>query len=517
MVAGPSAAGKSTLIRVINGLVPHFTGGQISGHIEVAGQDVVEVGPSVMSRYIGFVFQNPEAQMMLENVEEEIAFSLENAGLNPEEIERGIGRILDVLDMQEYRYRSISHLSGGERQRVAIATSLVRQPPILVLDEPTSQLDPKGARLLMEILSDLNQQLGLTIILTEHRLERVVQYCDRFTYLESGRIVADGPTREVLAGSPTVQQTPLARLSSLMGWEKTPLSTREARSFVTVSDAVSTLISERKNGQLSATAVKEQPVLQSRSLSFSYTNRPVLYDVNFSLASGEAVAIIGPNASGKSTFLKCLVGLLRPDEGEILLYGESITDQSVAQICRQIAYLPQFPDDLLFADSVRDEFEATLANHKIVGQEDESFLSHLLQDLDLLETADAYPRDLSVGQRQRVALGAVSVTKPRILLLDEPTRGLDYSAKSKLSKIWKEWQKKGMALVIVTHDMELAARVANRVVILEEGTIQRSGKVKAILGSSDFYGPQIARLFPGRRWITVQDAIEGLRSGESDT
>lgn len=515
LVAGPSAAGKSTLVRAINGLVPHFTGGRIKGHIEVAGQDVLESGPTVMSRYAGFVFQNPEAQMVLESVEEEIAFSMENAALPPAEIEQRIGEVLELLNMQQFRHRSLAQLSSGERQRVAIATSLARRPPILILDEPTSQLDPESARKIMEALADLNQRLGITIILTEHRLDRVVHYCDRFTYLEAGRIISDGPTRDVLGESPLAQQPPLSRLSNKMGWEKMPLTTLEARSFVSIPLSISSEDAEGTNGYGATKPTSGRLALQTRALAFSYADRPVLKNVEFSLAYGEAVAIIGLNGSGKSTLLKCLVGLLRPNDGDILLDGESIASLSVAKICRRVAYLPQVPDDLLFADTVREEFEATLNNHNITGDKQESLTLKLLEDLDLSGNSGAYPRDLSVGQRQRVALGAVSVTRPKVLLLDEPTRGLDYAAKSKLTTIWKKWQNKGMALAIVTHDIELAARVADRVVILNDGHIQSEGSVKSIIGQDDIFGSQISRLYPGRRWITVQDVIEGLKTGDT--
>ncbi len=515
LVAGPSAAGKSTLIRAINGLVPHFTGGKIAGHIEVAGQSVLESGPTIMSRYTGFVFQNPEAQMVLESVEEEIAFSMENAAIPPAEIEKRIGDILGLLNMSHFRHRSLAQLSSGERQRVAIATSLARRPPILILDEPTSQLDPESARIIMEALADLNQRLGITIILTEHRLDRVVQYCDRFTYLEEGRIIIDGLTRDVLGESPAAQQPPLSRLSSQMGWEKMPLTTKEARAYIDIPDLSTSEEAADSNGYGTTKPAQGPLALQTRALTFAYPDRPVLRNVDFSLAYGESVALIGLNGSGKSTLLKCLVGLLRPDDGEIYLNGESIAGFSVAKICRRIAYLPQVPDDLLFADTVKEELEATLNNHKIASDQNESYITELLGDLGLSENAAAYPRDLSVGQRQRVALGAVSVTKPKILLLDEPTRGLDYAAKSSLSAIWKEWQDKGMALVIVTHDIELAARVADRIVILNDGIIQSEGTVKSILGNDTIFSPQISRLYPDRSWLTVRDAIEGLKKGDA--
>jgi energy-coupling factor transport system ATP-binding protein len=511
LVAGPSGAGKSTIVRAINGLVPHFTGGQISGRVEVAGQNVLDSGPTVMSRYAGFVFQNPEAQMVLDDVEEEIAFSLENAALPTEEINLRINEVLEMLDMQHLRGRSITHLSSGERQRVAIATSLADHPPILILDEPTSQLDPEAARNLMATLADLREKQELTIIMTEHRLDRIVKYCDRLTYMDAGRILFDGPIRDALAESPLDQQPPLSRLSSRLGWEKMPLSISEAINLADTRLSLNPKEANRSNGYHAAPGHKF-PALQVDELTFSYGDRVALNKIDFSLNYGESVAIVGPNGSGKSTLLKCLVGLLRPDKGEVFLDGISTSTLAVAKICSRVAYLPQVPDDLLFAETVREELEATLANHQISDAENESDVALLLRDLELTEYAESYPRDLSVGQRQRVALGAVSVTKPEILLLDEPTRGLDYAAKSSLTAIWRVWQKRGMALVIVTHDIELAARVADRVIVLRDGAIEREGPSKSIFGEDDNFNTQISRLYPGRHWITVQDAVDGFES-----
>jgi energy-coupling factor transport system ATP-binding protein len=232
--------------------------------------------------------------------------------------------------------------------------------------------------------------------------------------------------------------------------------------------------------------------------------------VDIALAPGESIALIGPNGSGKSTLLKCLVGLVDPTEGDILLDGRPTINKSVAEICQQIAYLPQTPDDLLFAETVHDELVATLENHDIVPEQWRVSPGELLEELSLSPYATAYPRDLSVGQRQRVALGAVMITKPRLLLLDEPTRGLDYAAKQKLTVLWEKWRKEGMGILLVTHDMELAARVANRVIVLSEGQIVDSGLTSDVLGTKTLYGTQMARLFPDSGLLTVHEALDEL-------
>jgi energy-coupling factor transport system ATP-binding protein len=232
-----------------------------------------------------------------------------------------------------------------------------------------------------------------------------------------------------------------------------------------------------------------------------------LRGIEVSLAAGEATALVGANGSGKSTLLKCLVGLLRPDHGDIYLDGKSTAGLSVAEICRQVAYLPQTPDDLLFSETVREELQATLNNHGLNTEESALSPDELLDELGLGNLAEAYPRDLSVGQRQRVALGAVMITWPRLLLLDEPTRGLDYAAKQSLTRLWASWRRQGMGILLVTHDMELAARVADRVLVLKEGRIESSGPVADLLGTGSLYGSQMARIFPGSGVLTVNDAL----------
>ena len=218
---------------------------------------------------------------------------------------------------------------------------------------------------------------------------------------------------------------------------------------------------------------------------------------------------MGRNGAGKSTLLKCLVGLLRPAGGEVWVNGRSTRGRDVADICRQAAYLPQNPDDLLFAETVADELAVTLRNHGLTRQ---NGVAGLLEQLNLTEVAAEYPRDLSVGQRQRVALGAVAVTQPKLLLLDEPTRGLDYAAKQTLVAIWRRWLAAGMGLLLVTHDVELVAQIAQRTLIISQGEIIAAGETADILAASPLFAPQIARLFPGSGWLTVEDALAAYRS-----
>ena len=510
LLAGPSGSGKSTLLRCLNGLVPHFSGGVLVGGVSVAGIDAVRAGPRVLSRQVGFVAQDPEAQAVLDRVEGEIAFALENAAVSPDEMRLRVEEVLDLLDLTPLRDRRLHTLSGGERQRLAIAAALALRPRVLVLDEPTSQLDPQSAEDVLRALVRLNDDLGLTIVLAEHRLERIARYADRLTYLEAGQVVADGPVRAVLPRLPVAP--PLLQLAQALNWQPTPLTVKEARPFATAL-ADGAAAADQADVPPSAPTVTLAPpaapsVLAVSDLRFSYNGHQTLKDISFSIAPGEAVAMVGRNGSGKSTLLKCIVGVLRGQSGEVRVNGRPTRGRDVADICREVGYLPQNPDDLLFADTVADEVRATLRNHGLPLPPDE--VAAQLARLGLDALAGVYPRDLSVGQRQRVALAAVTATRPRLLLLDEPTRGLDRPAKEALMALWRGWLAEGAALLLVTHDVEMAATIATRTIMLSQGEVIAAGPTRDVLAGSPQFAPQMARLFPGRGWLTVQDVLGAL-------
>jgi energy-coupling factor transporter ATP-binding protein EcfA2 len=513
LIIGPSGAGKSTLLRCINGLVPHFSGGALEGNIDVNGLDPVQATPQVISHHVGFVFQDPEAQSVMDQVEDEIAFALENAAMPRQEMRVRVEEALDLLDLAALRDRRLDTLSGGERQRVAIAAALALHPQVLVLDEPTSQLDPKSAEDVLHSLARLNSDLGLTIVLVEHRLERVLPFTDRLVYLsETGTVVASGPPRRVLRDVELVP--PLVTLGRALDWDPLPLTVKEGRRFSrTVTNQHSGPGDQRQETGRSSDRQPEQPAaepyLQTRDVEVGYDGRPVVRGVDLDVRSGEIVVLMGRNGSGKTTLLKCIVGLLRPQQGRVKVAGQLVADRDVAEICRQVGYLPQDPNDLLFADTVLDELHSTLRNHGL-GANPPVDPQALLEQLGLGGKENAYPRDLSAGERQRVALGAITVTRPGALLLDEPTRGLDYAGKHALVDLLRGWCGDGMAVLLVTHDVELAAAAADRVVLMSQGEIIASGDPTQILGASPLFAPQVARLFPGTGWLTPEDALGGL-------
>ncbi len=512
LLIGPSGAGKSTLLRCLNGLVPHFSGGVLSGRVRVAGLDPVAATPQLLSQHVGFVFQDPEAQFVTDQVEDEIAFALENASMPPQAMRVRVEETLDLLGLTPLRDRSLQQLSGGERQRVAIAAALALRPKLLVLDEPTSQLDPKSAEDVLNALVRLNHDLGLTILLAEHRLERVLPFVDSVISLPAAD---DGALlyADTLAAMQAVELVPpLVAVGKALGWQPLPLTIKEGLRF-----SRPWLAAQRQAGTVLPLQRREsqrpgEPTLQARGLRVRLRQQEILRGVDLSLWPGEIVVLMGRNGAGKTTLLRTLVGLLRPWAGDVSIGSRPHAGRTVAEICRQVGYLPQDPNSLLFAESVQDELLVTLHNHQGAGAlQQEGFPSQLLARLGLADKAAAYPRDLSVGERQRVALAAVTVTQPATLLLDEPTRGLDYRAKLALEQLLRGWRDDGRAILVVTHDVELAAVIADRVILMSQGEIIAEGPPTEVLATSPFFAPQIARLFPETGWLTAEDVTGALQ------
>lgn len=536
VVSGPSGAGKSTLLRCINGLVPHFTGGALQGRIRVGDLDPVAAGPETMCRHVGFVFQDPETQFVMDYVEDELAFALENAAVPPAEMHQRIAEVLTYLDLAPFRDRRLTTLSGGEKQRVAIAAVLAFRPRVLVLDEPTSQLDPRSAHDVLTLLARLQDALGLTIVLAEHRLERVLAFADVL-------VAVRGPGAPLLAGPPQEivkemnLRPPVASLGHHLGWSPLPTTVAKARPFASqmvrknakaggdvkafTDGKVSIAVYETTKDEAMPTATSmpadlapprqdSVPAIAIRALTVAYAERVVVDEVTVELFPGEVAVLLGRNGAGKSSLLKAMVGLVPPVGGDISVGGRSIAGRSVAQICREVAYLPQDPSALLFAETVREELRITLRNHGMDAVEDDGALRSVLATLGLAQKAAAYPRDLSVGERQRAALAALLVAQPGTILLDEPTRGLDYQAKAQLSVLILRWRAAGRCVLLVTHDVELAAEVADRAMVMAAGRIVADGDPVQVMRDFPLFTPQIARLFPETDWLTVDDVVVDL-------
>ena len=525
VVVGPSGAGKSTLLRCINGLVPHFYGGTVGGRVRVAGRDPAALEPRRMSEVVGFVFQDPEAQAVVNVVEDELAFALENQGLPLGTMRLRVDEVLEQLQIDHLRQRQLSTLSGGERQRVAIASVLTLRPKVLVLDEPTSQLDPQAAQQVLEALRVLNRDLGLTVVLAEHRLERVVQYANRLLYIPGpGQPPLLGDPGEVLAHVPLVP--PLVELGKRLNWSPLPLTIEDAGRFVRElrvegcglrvqgSGGRGEDAGVRATGQTrKAEGGRSRPVvLEIDGLGFAYNGAPALRGVHLAVRQGEFVALLGPNGAGKTTLLKQCVGLLKPGQGRVNVLGMDTRRTPVEEVARHVGYVPQNPNALLFADTVSAELAFTRRAQGLPPAGEGSGIGDepLLETLGLSGMRDRYPRDLSVGERQRVALAAVLVGDPDLILLDEPTRGLDYEQKEALASFLQAQKRCGKTILVVSHDVELVAQCAERVLLMDGGEIVVDGPLRQVMNDSPRFASQINRLFRDPRYLTVGDVLEAM-------
>ncbi|GBD15124.1 Putative HMP/thiamine import ATP-binding protein YkoD [bacterium HR26] len=500
LLAGASGSGKTTLLRCLNGLVPHFHGGSFGGRVLVAGLDTRVHSTARLSRLVGFVAQDPEAQGLLDCVADEIAFGLENLGYDERAIRVRVEEALDLLGIASLRNRRLATLSGGERQRVALAAALAARPHILALDEPTSQLDPWAAESILDVLRRLVDDLGLTIVLAEQRLERVLGLCSRVTLLSpDGRLERDGPPEEIASELPW--PPPLIRLGLALGSRPVPLTVKQARELVHNRG----LVLSPGEPVRSAGRPADPPAVELERVWVRAGERWALEDVSLAVYPGLVTILMGRNGAGKTTLLRQIVGLQKPDRGRVVVLGREIIHLSRAELARAVGYVPQHPSSMLFSESVREELVVTLRARG--HQEDE--LEWTLQRLGLAEHAARHPYDLSGGERQRAALAAVLVGRPSILLLDEPTRGLDPERKADLGRLLRRVAADGCAVVVATHDVEFAAGWADRIALLAEGRVIAEGAPAEVLAGTLAYSTQINRVFGGP-YLTVEDVLAAV-------
>ncbi|MFN2587981.1 MAG: ABC transporter ATP-binding protein [Actinomycetota bacterium] len=490
LVTGPTGAGKSTLLRACNGLVPHFSGGRFSGTVLTGGLDTMRHPPRELAGTAAFVPQDPGSAFVLDRVEDELAYAMENLGVSPPVMRRRVEEVLDLLDLAALRDRSVRSLSGGERQRVAIAGALTAQPRILLLDEPTSQLDPQGAEDVLAALQRLVHDLGLTVLVAEHRLERVAGFVDAAIGCLGGGRVVDGEPRGVMAAAGT--GPPVARLGEILGWEPRPLTVRDARRF-----ARDVRLAREPRP---APAPPREAAMVAENVSASYGGDRVLNGITLALGRGETAALIGRNGAGKTTLLRCLAGLHEPDAGAVVVAATGTAPRPGTDV----ALCPQAPDTVLFCETVTGEVEATLRASPI-----DAAATDVLREVGIETLADRHPRDLSAGQRLLVATAAVVATGAPVLLLDEPTRGLDVESKALLAAYLRRRAATGLATLFATHDVELVADVAGRVVMLASGDVVADGPPAAVLGDSPVFAPQTARVL-GSPWLTPRDVAASL-------
>ncbi|MEV7603245.1 ATP-binding cassette domain-containing protein [Kitasatospora sp. NPDC089797] len=515
LVVGRTGVGKSTLLGAVNGLVPHFTGGTLRGRVTVAGRDTADHPPRELADVVGVVGQDPVAGFTTDTVEEELAYAMEQLAIPPDTMRKRVEETLDLLGLAELRHRALHELSGGQQQRVAIGSVLTAHPRVLVLDEPTSALDPTAAEEVLAAITRLVHDLGVTVLLAEHRLERVVQYADRVVHLPGDGTVVHGPPAEVFAGASVAP--PVVRLGRLAGWRPLPLSVRDARR---AAAPLRERLADVPVPPPRRAAVAGERVLEARKVVVRYGPVTAVREVGLELRAGQVTALMGRNGSGKSSLLWALQGSGPRQGGSVQVTGPARDGRpgkggdprklSAADARRLVGLVPQTPTDLLYLESVRDELAQADRESGADGPGAREILDRLAPGIP----DRSHPRDLSEGQKLALVLAVQLAAAPTVVLLDEPTRGLDYAAKEALVRIVDQLAAEGRSVVVSTHDVEFVASAADRVVVLAEGEVVADGPTADVVTASPTFAPQTAKILAPLPYLTVRQvdaALEGDR------
>ena len=516
VVMGRNGAGKTTLCVLLNGVIPNVLGGKMRGRTEVMGLDTRRHHVYEMAQYVGMVLQDPEAQLFTSNVRSEAAFAAENLGVPREEMVELIEWALEVVRLQEMVKRAPSHLSGGQKQRLAIAAGLVMRPSVLVLDEPTSQLDPIGAQEVFAVLRDLNQDLGMTIILCTHKSEHAARYADRILLLDEGQIVAQGTPQEIfsqveLLDRIYVQVPAVTRVE----WDMDKaLGKDRAEKGVLLEDtqsSLSKLLDERGIARQSiavsappppAPPAPEEPTIAFKDVSFQYpgTDQNALDGISISVGKGEFVGIVGQNGAGKTTLVKHVIGLLKPTSGQIIADGKDVAKESVEDMARTVGLVLQNPDAQLFAMSAAEEVAFGCTNLGLPPEEVAQRVDRALAATGLEEFREAYPFNLSFGDRRKLSVAAVVSMEPQVLIFDEPTTGQDFKGRRDLADIARRLNEMGRTVLMVTHDMDLIAEYTHRLIVMGNGRVLLDGPTAEVfqqvetLAETFITPPQVTQL-----------------------
>ncbi|GGR61959.1 energy-coupling factor transport system ATP-binding protein [Nocardioides luteus] len=495
LVSGPTGSGKSTLLGVLAGLVPRFTGGALEGDLLLDGTSIIRTPPRERAGIIGYVGQDPVAGFVTDTVEEELAYGMEQLGLPPATMRRRVEETLDLLGIAGLRHRSLRTLSGGQQQRVAIGSVLTTHPRVVVLDEPTSALDPTAAEDVLATITRLVHDLGTSVVLAEHRLERVVPFADRIALLVGDGSLTVGEPTDILTDSPVVP--PLVELGRQLGWSPLPLTVREAKRRAKGVGYPVDRVSLDLTG--TETPDKSMKCLSSSGLTVTRARTPVLHDVSIELPAGRVTALMGRNGAGKSTLLWTLQGTQKRLAGSVEVAGKDPAALDPEGRRALVGLLPQTAADLLYLETVAEECDAG-------GPRTREILDSLVPGIP----DDQHPRDLSEGQRLALALALILSADPPVVLLDEPTRGLDYAAKHALAEILRGLTVAGKAVLVATHDVEFVAEVADDVIVLADGEVVSSGDVRSVTAESPAFAPQVSKVF-GPGWLAVREVVEAVR------
>lgn len=506
---GPTGAGKSTFCLCLNGLVPQFYGGRFFGRITVAGLDTLEHPISALARHVGAVFEDPESQLLATSVENEIAFALENLKVPREEIRARIPRVLEVVRLSGMEKKHPFELSSGQKQRLAIAAALAVQPDLLVLDEPTSQLDPIGAQEVFATLCELNEYLGMTIVLAGHASEEMAEHASRIAWLSSGRLVGlDKPDviyaqverlQNLYLRPPQVTATFYLLQQKHLPIPQLPIRLEEGR--VALKKAIESAEVAPPPALPLPSLRKGSPLLAVKDLHFTYPDgTQALHGVSLDIYSGEYILIGGQNGAGKSTLVKHFLNLHRPTSGSVTIHGTETSQLSVSALAREVGYVAQNPDSQIFNSRVEDEVAFALKHLGFSGTEINARVESSLEAMGLIQSRQAHPLALPKGDRARVVIAAILAMQPEIIIFDEPTTGQDFLGASQILNITRQLHQAGKTIIVITHHLYLMPAYAERVLLLGEGTLLLDAPLRAafhntpVLRSTFLAPPQAVQL-----------------------
>jgi energy-coupling factor transport system ATP-binding protein len=529
VVMGPSEAGKSTLAATINGLVPHFFRGKFEGQVDVYGKNTQDHTVAVMAEEVGMVFQDFEAQLFSTNVELEVAFGPENFAVARDEIERRIEKNLHLVGLEEYRNRPPSTLSGGQKQKLAIASVLAMQPKILVMDEPTTDLDPISKLGVFNIADQLRQRDDMTLIVVEHETEEALK-ARHILLLNKGKVIRYGPGHEVLRDvdlleSNGVRPLDIVKYFHQMGETDLPMAPEDGLSRF---HAKGWRISDAKHAKLVANdkARAQQYgdiIIRCQGLKHSYSGKvEALRGVDLEIHRGEMIAIVGQNGSGKTTLVKHFNGLLMPTEGSIEVDGKPANEQGVFVLGKKVGYVFQNPDHQIFSETVFDEVAFSPRLRKMSDEEVKQRVEEALEAVGLSGFESKDPFSLTKSGRQRVAVASVLAAKPEVLILDEPTTGLDYAEQRSMMELVRQLNEKGSTIIFVTHHMWVVSEYAHNVVVLNDGQVILRGTTREVFSHEEML--RVAFLRPphivsfsnmlGKTMLTAEEAASCTEGGD---
>ena len=526
LLCGKSGCGKSTLLRHLKkNLMPY---GKLEGNILYKGQEIEKLPKRLCASEIGFVQQNPDNQIVTDKVWHELAFGLESLGFDNLTIKRRVAEMASFFGIQTWFRKSVNELSGGQKQLLNLASIMVMKPKLLILDEPTSQLDPISATEFVATLKKINQELGTTIIISEHRLEELFPLADRVLVMDEGSLLIDdtpkeaikriqnGECKDMFYGLPAV-----VKIACSIGVHKNcPLTVKDGRIWLSDILLEPKTETEEKKPSFSVKSFFEKknksetvPAISMKDISFSYEKNgtEILRGINLEVKQGEFLALLGGNGVGKTTMLKILTKSVKKDSGTVKINGENFDKLSDDEMFYNgISYLPQNPQALFTEITVYEELMEAFCYEKISDNEKDIYVCKMLKEMELQHLKEAHPYDLSGGEQQRLALGKILLLKPKILLLDEPTKGIDPFFKRTLAGIFKKLCEEGVTILMVTHDVEFSASFADRCALVFDGEIVSIGTPKEFFSGNSFYTTSANRLagawFPDA--ITWEEVVE---------